>query len=162
MWGDQNFLGWSKGGTSFFSVGQRGRPEFFQGQRGVDQNFFSNFFLRLQRNFFLNTLYKNFSRLRCNLSLYHTTCHIICSYIIIFSQLQDIHSFCPLHCLCEGNVHDVLSPWGGGPEFFHEAKGGTKIFPRRQRGDQNFFTYANGGTEKNWQPAITDTRPRSR
>ncbi len=50
---------------------------------------------------------------------------------------------------CEGNV---LSPWGGGPEFFHEVKGGgTKIFRRRQRG---------GGPEKiGDRPSQTDGPP---
>ncbi len=36
--------------------------------------------------------------------------------------------------LCEVNV--LLPLGGGGPEFFHEAKGGTKFFLRVQRGDQ--------------------------
>ncbi len=46
-------------------------------------------------------------------------------------------------------VRGMFIHLGGGPEFFHEAKGWTKIFPRTQRvGDQNFFTYAKGGPEK--------------
>ena len=40
----QNFLGWSKAGTSFFSVSQRGRPEFvYVCQRGT------RIFLRMPR-----------------------------------------------------------------------------------------------------------------
>ena len=36
--GDKIFLGWLKGKDSFHSVGQRG-PQWFEGQRGVDQIF---------------------------------------------------------------------------------------------------------------------------
>ncbi len=32
--GDQNFLGWSKGGPVLFFIGPKGGPEFFEGQRG--------------------------------------------------------------------------------------------------------------------------------
>ncbi len=42
----------------------------------------------------------------------------------------------------------------GGPEFFWVGqRGGPKFFEGlgRQKGDQNFLTYANGGTRKNWQ-----------
>ncbi len=46
----------------------------------------------------------------------------------------------------------------GGPEFFGmvkggtsfpNTKGGTRFFPRKQRGRPKFFTYAKGGPEKN-------------
>ena len=91
--GDQNFLGWSKGGTKIFSVGQRGGPEFFEGQRGGDQIFFSKIFSRLRRSTFLTITFKNFSRLRRNLSFYPTSCHIVCSYIVnFFPQCQDIYT----------------------------------------------------------------------
>ena len=105
LWGDQNFLGWSKGGQVFFS-GSKGGPEFFEGQRGGDQIFSQFFFCA----FILRYIIQKFLRLRRNLSLYPTSGHITCSYIIrlFFSTpkiftLQSNH--CPLHCL-----------WG--PKFF--------------------------------------------
>ena len=78
---DQNFWGWSKGGTSFFSVGQRGGDRIFWGsKRGGTKKFFSNFVLRLWHNSFLNTLLKKkISRLQRNPSLYtipHAIKHI--------------------------------------------------------------------------------------
>ncbi len=48
----QNFLGWSKAGTSFFSVSQRGGPKFFECQTGGDQNFFLKITERGDQNFF--------------------------------------------------------------------------------------------------------------
>ena len=44
--------------------------------------------------------------------------------------------------------------------WFPKAKGGPDFFPRMQRGDQNFFTYAKGGPEKtgDW-PLQTDGSP---
>ena len=53
LWGgDQNFLGWSKRENSLFSVGQRGQPKFFEGQRGWTKDFCKKKFLRLRRNSF--------------------------------------------------------------------------------------------------------------
>ena len=39
LWGDQNFCSIQRGGPVFFSVGQRGRAEFFEGHRGVARIF---------------------------------------------------------------------------------------------------------------------------
>ena len=44
---------------------------------------------------------------------------------------------------------------GGGQNFFCAGKGGTSIFLRMPRWDQNVLRIANGGTRRNWQPAIT-------
>ena len=141
-----------KGGDQFFLVGQRGGPKIFEGQRGGgDQNFFLNFFLRLWRNSLLDTLSKNFLRLRRNLSLYHTSSHITCSYIISFFSQPPGHSLFSIitapSIVCVRGMFFRIGE--GGPEFFHEAKGGgTKIFPRRQRGGPNFFYVCKGGDQK--------------
>ncbi len=53
-----------------------------------------------------------------------------------------------------GDLNFLSVKEGGGHQNFsleiHKVKGGTRIFPRRQRlGDQNIFTYGKGGTRKN-------------
>ncbi len=61
--GRPDFLGWSKGGTSFFFSGPKGGPEFFEGQRGGgDQNFFSNFFWAPLAQFLLGYIIQIFFR----------------------------------------------------------------------------------------------------
>ena len=41
-----------------------------------------------------------------------------------------------------------------------QVTGNTDVFSRpKQRGDQNFFTYAKGGDRKNWEPSITNRHP---
>ena len=45
LWGTRSFWGGQRGGgDQFFSVGQKGVPEFFEGQRWGEQNFFSFFY----------------------------------------------------------------------------------------------------------------------
>ncbi len=113
-----------------FGYGKGKGPEFFESQRRGDQNFFLQFFLRLRHNSYLNTLLKNFSRLRRNLSLYHTSCHITCSYIIRIFLNPPGHSLfnlitAPLHRLYEV---DVLSPWGWTRISSQGQRGGDQIF----------------------------------
>ncbi len=50
--------------------------------------------------------------------------------------------------------------------FYREGGGGASVYGGRDqnflgwsKGGPVFFTYANGGTRKNWRPAITDRRP---
>ncbi len=131
-------------------MGQRGGPEFFEGQGGGDQNFFSNFFLRLRRSSFLDTLFKKNSRLLRNLFLFHTSWHITCSHIITFFSQPPWHWHSliwslPPYLFMRG---DVLSPLGGDQNFFTRSKGGTKISCRRQRGGPKFFAVGKGGDQK--------------
>ena len=62
MGGDQNFLGWSKGGDQFFfSVGPRGDQNFNRVNEGGRTKIFSQFFfLRLRGNYFLDTYFDFF------------------------------------------------------------------------------------------------------
>ena len=45
-------------------------------------------------------------------------------------------------------------------DVFSKAKGLTRVFPRKERGGPEFFTYAKGGPEKiGDQPSQTDAPP---
>ncbi len=112
--GGQNFLGWSKRGTSFFFSGQK---------RGTKIS--SEFFLHLLRNVFLVTSLKRFSRLRHNHSLYHRSCPIACSYMFIFFS----------------TLANSLIMWGcvlllGGSRFFSQSKMGGPEFFTISKADQ--------------------------
>ncbi len=159
LWGDQNFLGRSRGGGIFF-CGPKGGPDFLGVKEGVTK-ISSQDFLRLRHNSFLDTSFKKCSRLRRNLCLYHSSYPMLCSYNYnhILSQPTATHNVLPPPLFYVTGVFFQQ----GGPEFFPKAKGGTTIFPCRQRGGGTriFFAYAKGGGRKNWRPAITNRCPPS-
>ncbi len=64
--GGPEFFGVAKGGTRIFSVGPRGDQNFFEGHRGGDQNFFSNFLCAFGG--MIHTMPVTISLCLCNLS----------------------------------------------------------------------------------------------
>ncbi len=130
LWvGTRIFWGGQRGWSVFFS-GPKGGAEFLEGQWGGDQISFLNFFMRLRRNFFWNTLFKNFPPLRRNLSLYHNSFTITCSYIIIFLYPWSFTLFF-------FNYFPQLLMW----VWCSFTRGGTRIFPQSQRGGVPEYFY---------------------
>ena len=62
-----------------------------------------------------------------------------------------------------GNIFFVSEPKGGEAEFFEGHRGRDQNFflnfLHKAKGGPEFFYVCQGGTRKNWQPAITDRRP---
>ncbi len=138
--GGPQFLGWSKGVTIFFQCSKGGDQKFLRIKEGGTK-FFSQNFLRLWRNFFVDMLFKNSSHLRYNLFLTHSSYNII-TFFLNPGPLTFYINYCPLHYLCKG---DVFSLWGDQIFFYKTigrdqnippyAKGGTRILLRMQRGE---------------------------
>ena len=148
-WGDQNCLGWSKGGNQFFFSGSKGGPEFFEDQRGGTK-IFSQFFVAPSAQFipkFITNKYFAPPAQPFSLPYFMPHNRFICNQFFFFYPWVIYSYHCPLHCLRRGSSFTLGLE--GGPEFFRIPKGGTKIFSRRQRRGP-FFYICKGETTKNW------------
>ncbi len=161
MWGGPEFFGVVKGGDqNFFSGSKGGGPKFFEGQGGGTKIFSQIFFFAPSAQFLLRYIIQKFFAPSAQpFPLPYFMPHNMFIYNQIFSQ-PPAHSLFSLitapPLFVRGGCSFTL---GGDQNFSQGQRGGAKFFPVGKVGDQIFFTYANGGTRKNWRPAITNRRP---
>ena len=143
VWGGvQNFLGWSKGRPFFFSGPKGGDQNFLRVKEGEAKNFSQKIFCAFGAIPSWIHLSKKFHAFDATFlfSIFHALYHVhIKSYFVSTPG----HSHCNLFTIHGGGSFN--EGHGGDQNFFQKPKGGPDFFAIGQEGDQNFFAYAKGG-----------------